>query len=244
MQGPVFIEREYMILEKELKFCRKVECIILERDLKFRRKRMKNGIVLLVIFATIISIYVCIKLSTIIEIDSYDIVNSIFFLFLPLLFIYFITKELNFIVDLRKVKIQNDCIYIGKNKILIDDIENIDIIAIFQEVKCVRKFLDKHGEWHVKTSEGLKKIDYFMDKPPVANLSGDINIKYKGKQYKVYGIKSILEVAKMICMYTNIQRNKISVYYRILGDCEKEYRFFGSNYRSNKYIFINEDNNS
>ena len=229
MQGPVFIEREYMILEK---------------DSKFLRKKMKDYIIYIVLLAIVISIYVWVKVLGIIEINSYDIFWAMILLFLPLYIIYFLTKELICIVDVRKVKVLNDCIYIGDNKIENKDIENITIIARFQELICVRKWYEKNGEWHIKTSVGPKKLDYFMDKPPVANLSGDINIKYKGKQYKVYGIKSILEVAKMICMYTNIQRNKISVYYRILGDCEKEYRFFGSNYRSNKYIFINEDNNS
>ena len=88
MQGPVFIEREYMILEK---------------DSKFLRKKMKDYIIYIVLLAIVISIYVWVKVLGIIEINSYDIFWAMILLFLPLYIIYFLTKELICIVDVRKV---------------------------------------------------------------------------------------------------------------------------------------------
>lgn len=228
MQGPVFIEREYMILEK---------------DSKFLRKKMKDYIIYIVLLAIVISIYVWVKVLGIIEINSYDIFWAMILLFLPLYIIYFLTKELICIVDVRKVKVLNDCIYIGDNKIENKDIENITIIARFQELICVRKWYEKNGEWHIKTSVGPKKLDYFMDKPPVANLSGDIKIEYKGKQYNIYGIKNILEVARMIYIETNIKRTRISVYYVMGSGFKTRYSYFENNYKSNIFIDISGKNN-
>lgn len=221
MQSPIFIEREYMILEK---------------DSKFLRKKMRDYIVYIVLLAIVISIYVWVKLLGIIEINSYDVFWVMILFFMPLDGIYFLTKELMCIVDVRKVKVSNDCIYIGDNKIENKNIDNIDIIARFQELICVKKWWEKNGEWHIKTSVGPKKLDYFMDKPPVANLSGDIKIEYKGKQYKLYGIQNILEVARMIYIETNIKSTRINVHYVMGNGFKEEYSYFENNYKSNIFI--------
>ncbi|CDM68088.1 putative membrane protein [Clostridium bornimense] len=217
--------------------------MILEKDSKFLRKKTKDYIVYIVLLAIVVTTYVWLKVFGIIEINSYDIAMVMIFFFLPLYVIYFLTKELICIVDVRKVKISNDCIYIGDNKIENKDIENIIIIARFQELICVRKWYEKNGEWHIKTSIGPKKLDYFMDKPPVINLSGDIKIEYKGKQYKVYGIQNILEVARMIYIETNIKSTRISVYYVMGSGFKTRYNYFENNYKSNIFIDISGKNN-
>lgn len=214
--------------------------MILEKDSKFLRKKTKEYILYIVLLAIVITAYVWLKVLGIIEINLYDIAMVMIFFFLPLYIIYFLTKELICIADLRKVKVLNDCIYIGDNKIENKDIENITIIARFQELICVRKWYEKNGEWHIKTSLGPKKLDYFIDKPPVVNLTGDIKIEYKWKQYKIYGIQNILEVARMIYIKTNIKSNRISVYYVMGSGFKTRYSYFENNYKSNIFIDITE----